>query len=89
MKTRVVNIHAEPYDVLIDRTTIYGNKYRLFVDGTRLNVIKKFRVDLIRRMKRSKSFTEKVYALKGKRLGCHCKPLPCHGDVYVEILEGE
>lgn len=24
--------------------------------------------------------------LKGKRLGCFCKPMPCHGDVYVRML---
>jgi len=24
--------------------------------------------------------------LRGKRLGCWCKPLPCHGDVIVELL---
>ena len=27
-------------------------------------------------------------SLRGKRLGCHCKPnLACHGDVLVELLE--
>jgi predicted RNA methylase len=25
--------------------------------------------------------------LVGKRLGCHCKPLPCHGDVLIKLLE--
>lgn len=24
--------------------------------------------------------------LKGKTLGCWCKPYPCHGDVLVELL---
>ncbi len=27
--------------------------------------------------------------LRGNRLGCFCKPLSCHGDVYVEMLEEE
>ena len=26
--------------------------------------------------------------LRGKVLGCYCKPLACHGDVIVELLEG-
>jgi hypothetical protein len=26
--------------------------------------------------------------LKGKVLGCWCKPELCHGDVLVEIVEG-
>lgn len=25
--------------------------------------------------------------LKGKRLGCWCKPLPCHGDVLVKLIQ--
>jgi hypothetical protein len=26
--------------------------------------------------------------LKGKTLGCWCKPEACHGDVLVEFIEG-
>ena len=26
--------------------------------------------------------------LKGKRLGCWCKPMQCHGDVLVELVDG-
>jgi hypothetical protein len=26
-------------------------------------------------------------ALRGKRLGCYCKPKACHGDNYVAMLE--
>ena len=26
--------------------------------------------------------------LRGKRLGCVCKPKACHGDVLVELIEG-
>lgn len=25
--------------------------------------------------------------LRGKRLGCFCKPAPCHGDVLIRMLE--
>lgn len=25
--------------------------------------------------------------LQGKRLGCWCKPLPCHGDILVKLIE--
>lgn len=30
---------------------------------------------------------ENMESLRGKRLGCFCKPKPCHGDVYVRMLE--
>ncbi len=28
----------------------------------------------------------KVDKLRGKRLGCYCHPLPCHGTVYVLLV---
>lgn len=27
-----------------------------------------------------------LHELKGKVLGCWCKPKPCHGDVLIELL---
>jgi len=27
-----------------------------------------------------------LHELKGKRLGCFCKPKLCHGDVLVELI---
>ena len=27
--------------------------------------------------------------LKDRALGCHCHPLPCHGDIYVRMLDVE
>ena len=29
-----------------------------------------------------------LYELKGKTLGCFCKPKQCHGDVLVELVNG-
>ena len=30
---------------------------------------------------------DELKALKGKILGCWCKPKPCHGDVIVKLIE--
>jgi Domain of unknown function (DUF4326) len=27
------------------------------------------------------------FELKNKRLGCWCKPLPCHGDILAELAD--
>ena len=43
MKTKVVNVHKEPYDVSIMRPSIYGNPYVIGSDGTREEVIEKFK----------------------------------------------
>ena len=29
---------------------------------------------------------DQLHELKNKLLGCWCKPLPCHGDVLVELV---
>lgn len=69
--------------MLIDRSTEWGNPFVIGVDGTREEVIAKFRVHIRKRLDLMRRLPE----LKGKRLGCHCAPLACHGDVYVELLE--
>ena len=30
---------------------------------------------------------EELKTLKGKILGCWCKPKPCHGDVLVKLIQ--
>jgi hypothetical protein len=84
MKTRVVNLRKEPYDIYIGRPSKWGNPFLIGKDGTREEVIKKYKdwfmeTDLI---------TE-INELKGKRLGCYCKPLSCHGDFLVSLIELE
>lgn len=84
MKTSVVNIHhGRPCEFYIGRPSPWGNPFVIGRDGTRAEVIEKYRAyimaqpDLLRRLPE----------LKGKRLGCYCAPLPCHGDVLVELVE--
>jgi hypothetical protein len=46
--------------------------------------IRKFKYDFEKGyLKKNK---EDALKLKGKILGCHCKPLACHGDVIAEYL---
>jgi hypothetical protein len=85
-KTRIVNINDEEFDIYIGRGTKWGNKYHIGVDGTREEVIEKFKLWWNRH---PELHNEAIRELQGKILGCHCKPLPCHGDIYVAFLEGE
>ena len=90
-KTEVVNMRTYGVRdvVLIDRTTIFGNRNRIKKGCTRKQSIEKFRVYFEHRIKTDKVFRRKVRKLAGRKIGCWCKPLPCHGDIYVEYLEGE
>ena len=89
MLTRVVNMNVEPYDVRIDRRSHYGNSFVLGRDGNRQAVIEQhmalWRLRLANERQRQTALAM-LQALKGKRLGCHCAPLPCHGNNYVTLI---
>jgi len=84
--TRVVNLRREPYDVLIDRNTKWGNPFKIGKDGTREEVIAKH-ADWIKTQNALLAAAPRE--LRGKRLGCHCKPLACHGDILAKLAEGD
>ena len=86
--TTIVNVKKEKCDVYIDRRSPFGNKFRIGEHGDRGMVIEHYRIWFYNMLK-DQTFRDKVLALKGKRLGCHCKPLACHGDIIVEYLGGQ
>lgn len=85
----VVNSKLEPYDVYIGRPSIWGNpfshlpntlaKYKV---SSREEAVSKYeqwflaQPELVQKAKKE---------LKGKVLGCFCKPLSCHGDILSKI----
>lgn len=82
-ETVVVNLRRESYDVYIGRGSKWGNPFKIGRDGTREEVIKKYREWIILQPQ----LIEELTILKGKRLGCYCKPLACHGDVLIELID--
>lgn len=79
----VVNIYADGgWDVFIGRPTKWGNPFRIGEDGTREEVIAKFREYLAGRPDLIKAAK---CDLRGKKLACYCAPKPCHGDVLAEV----
>lgn len=82
-KTRVVHCEKESYDIYIGRPSKFGNPFRIGKDGTRKEVIEKFRKYIVT----NKKLLSQLHELEGKVLGCWCKPKSCHGDVLVELIE--
>ncbi len=91
----VVNKRNNQYDVYIGRGSIFGNPYThyplkdtmaQYKVKTREESIEKFRVYFYNRLKIDDDFRLEVLELKGKVLGCYCKPKACHGDIIVEYL---
>lgn len=82
-KTTVANKKAEPFDVNIQRPTVFGNPYIVGIHGTREECIDKF----LRRIIKDPRLPWLLDRLRGKRLGCGCKPLRCHGDIWAELAD--
>lgn len=85
VRTRAVNLRNEPYDVYIGRPSKYGNPYRLGFDGDRKEVIRKY-AQMLQKNPGLQWAARQV--LQGKRLGCFCKPEPCHGDILARVADG-
>ncbi|MPW30748.1 DUF4326 domain-containing protein [Agarivorans sp. B2Z047] len=93
--TRVINIKREteyqkekstPRYEYIGRGSYWGNPYSMHEEGeSRDEVIRKFKYDFDYEKFPNKEKSE-VFKLKGKRLGCFCKPEACHGDVLADFL---
>ena len=75
--------HVVNNTVLIDRRTKWGNRWRVGRDGTRDEVILRYRVDLWRRIRAGEIGLEELAELDGMWLACWCEPQPCHGDVLA------
>ena len=75
---------GKPYDVYIGRPSQFGNPYVIGRDGTREEVITKYRIWI----RQQKHLTDAVRMLYGKTLACWCfDNQACHGDVLIEYCE--
>ena len=80
---RVVNKKKEKFDVYIGRGSKWGNPFHIDKHGTREEVLRKYE-DYARNCP---TIMNSLDELKGKTLGCFCKPLPCHGDVLFKLYK--
>lgn len=83
--TRVVNKHKAPYDVYIGRGSYWGNPYTV-ADYGREQCIELYERELRALIAENPQVLKDVLSLRGKTLGCFCKPMACHGDVLVKII---
>lgn len=63
----------------------FGNPYRVDVDGTRAEVIEKYRGWILSRPE----LHTRLYELRGRVLACWCRPEPCHADVLAELVDAD
>lgn len=71
-----------PDAVYVGRPSKWGNPFMLGHDGTRTEVIEKYRWWI---HQREVSPIDDIGELRGKDLVCWCSPLPCHADILLEL----
>ena len=87
MTTRVVHCKREPFDIYIGRPSRWGNPFTHLAKSAA-----EFRVpydDVLPRyeawLRNQPELMAALHELRGKVLGCWCKPKPCHGDILARI----
>ena len=86
--TTVIHIRdASPSDPRIGRPSVFGNPFHIGMHGSREDVIAQFRAYIVSDNPAAIEARRLLPGLRGKRLVCYCAPLPCHGDVLVEMLQ--
>ena len=83
--TKVVHCKKEKYDVYIGRPSKWGNPYNIGKDGTRKEVIEKYRKYILS----NKELLNSLHELEGQILGCWCSPKSCHGDILIEFINNK
>jgi|TARA_Y100000310_G_C20700285_1_gene829069 hypothetical protein len=82
---KVVHCRREEYDIYIGRPSKWGNPFSIGIDGDRKTVVEKY----IQWLKNQPELLKALPELRGKTLGCWCKPKLCHGDILIKMAEEE
>jgi hypothetical protein len=89
---KVVHCKKSKYDVYIGRPSKWGNPFTHIADkttlakylvSTRSESIEKYKEWIIKGD--GIHLLNDLHELKGKTLGCWCKPNNCHGDILAEL----
>jgi hypothetical protein len=64
----------------------FANPYKIGKNGDRDNVLALYRGYIYHNLRIRPELVDTLRNMKGKKLGCWCKPAACHGDILVEII---
>jgi hypothetical protein len=66
--------------------SMWANPYKINADNDRETVIELYE-KYLRNLLKNEKILKKFLKLKGKTLGCWCKPEACHGDIILKLLK--
>lgn len=93
MLPKVVNINFDKCEVYVGRGSKWGNPFSHipnsaapFPVDSREDAIRAYKDWLLNQPELVEAAKKE---LKDKVLGCHCKPMECHGDILLEIANSD
>ncbi len=81
LNARQVGKHASATRVYIGRPSKWGNPFVIGCDGSRAEVIAKYRAWIVAQPALMAALDEP----RGRDLVCWCAPFACHGDVLIDL----
>jgi len=81
LNARQVGKHLTPDRVYVGRPSKWGNPFVIGRDGSRDEVIPKYRAWIARQP----ALMTALHELHGKDLVCWCSPERCHAEVLIEL----
>lgn len=72
--------------VYIGRPSKWGNPFAMRDESDRVRVLNDYKDYLIENPSLMEDMKKE---LSGKDLACFCSPNPCHGDIIVQVCNGE
>ena len=89
--TRVVHCKMESYNLYIGSPSKWGNPFSVssntraqYKVNSKEEAIEKYREWIT--IGGGKHLLNDLHELKGKTLGCWCKPSNCHGDILCDLI---
>lgn len=81
LNAREVGQLSDSHQVYVGRPSKWGNQFKIGRDGTRDEVIAKYRAWIAEQPE----LLLDLHELIGKDLVCWCSPKPCHADVLLAL----
>lgn len=79
----IVFINKERYP---KENSLFHNPFKINKNIDRDEAILNYKIHLLTSLKENKELQNDFNKLRGKTLGCWCKPEQCHGDTIIELL---
>ena len=83
-RARVVFIDGVRYPLY---DSVWANPYKITSEQPREKVLELYSVYIEEKIKNNNNLIPELLKLKGKTLGCWCKPEYCHGDILIRLIE--